>query len=86
VRNNEIVDVVRKSDGKSVFNQSFQRFRTVEELFDLVGSISPDSVAQFEVQYDGKFGFPKSIYVDTYSDIADEEYAYSSGALERFLN
>lgn len=86
VRNNEIIDVIKKSDGKSVLNQLPHQFKTVDDLFALAGSINPDSVALIEVQYDQRFGFPKYIYVDSSSEIADEELSYTSGGIERLLN
>jgi hypothetical protein len=81
-----IVDVMRKSDGKSVIGESLRRFMTVDDLFEMVRSINPDSVAEFIAEYDKRFGFPKFIYIDADSNIADEEYGITTGGLERFLN
>jgi Family of unknown function (DUF6174) len=82
----KIIDVIKKSDGKSIFNQSLMRFKTVDDLFQLVSSINPDNVAAFTVEYDQRFGFPKLIYIDADSAIADEEYTIVTSGLERLLN
>jgi hypothetical protein len=85
VRNNQVVDVVKKSDGKSIFAEVPGRYKTVDELFALAASLNKDSVASLIIAYDGKFGFPALISVDPNAHIADEEYAYQSANLERLV-
>ena len=86
VRNNKVVDVVKKSDGKSILEQTPQRYKTLDELFTLASSINPDSVASLVIQYDQRFGFPNLISVDYSVQIADDEFSYQSQSLERLLN
>ncbi|MGA3287900.1 MAG: DUF6174 domain-containing protein [Bacteroidota bacterium] len=86
VRDNKVIDVIKKSDGKSIFAQVPQRYKTVDELFVLASSVNPDSVASLVIQYDERFGFPKLMSVDYSTQIADEEFAYYSQNIERLLN
>jgi hypothetical protein len=86
VRDNKIVDVIKKSDGKSIYAEMPRRYKTVEELFALAGSIHPDSVASLVIQYDARFGYPSVIAVDFSIQMSDEEYAYRSQNIERLLN
>jgi hypothetical protein len=86
VRNNQIIDVVRKSDGSSIFAQAGYQYKTAEELFALASSINPDSVASLVIQYDERFGFPKYIAIDFEVYLADEEVAYSTRNVVRLMN
>ena len=85
VRDNKVIDVIKKSDGTSIFAQMPQTFKTVDELFALASSINPDSVASVVIQYDARFGFPKLISVNPRLQIADEEYAYYTQNIERLV-
>jgi len=86
VWNNEIIDVRKKSDDKSIVGWVRQQYETIDGLFGLIGSINPDSVDAFAVEYDERFGFPNYIYIDFISGIADEELRITTGVLERLLN
>lgn len=86
VRDNKVADVIKKSDGKSLINSpAAQRYKTVDELFDLAGSLHADSVASLVITYDARFGYPSLISVDPNIHIADEEYSYQSGNIERLI-
>ena len=85
VQDNKVIDVITLSDGQSIFAQAPRRYKTVDELFALVSSINPDSVASLIVQYDTRFGFPAFISVDYSTQIADEEFSYHSQNIQRLL-
>lgn len=86
VRNNRIVDVIRESDGISIFAKAAERYRTVDDLFALAASVNPDTVASLVVHYDPRFGLPEYIYLDRNAQIADEEFSYKSQHIEHLLN
>ncbi|MGD0589702.1 MAG: DUF6174 domain-containing protein [Bacteroidota bacterium] len=85
VRENAIVDVVRESDGKSIFAEAPQRYKTVDELFTLANSFNSDSVASLMIQYDARFGYPTLISVDISLQIADEELSYRTFSIKQIL-
>ena len=58
---------------------------TIDELFKLVKSIAPDSVSYLSIEYEERFGYPSTIFVDPNSQIADEEYGYKTYSLERII-
>jgi len=58
---------------------------TIDELFKLVKSIAPDSVFYLSIEYEERFGYPSTIFVDPDSQIADEEYGYKTYSLERII-
>ena len=61
------------------------RFRTVEQLFSLVDSLSANQSVYLSVEYDSRFGYPDVIFVDPSPLIADEEYIYLSQNLEEII-
>jgi hypothetical protein len=85
VRDNAIVDVIRESDGKSIFAEAPQRYKTVDELFTLANSFNPDSVASLVIQYDARFGYPTLISVDISLQITDEEFSYHTLSIRQIL-
>ena len=60
-----------------------ERYKTVDQLFELANSLNPDNLASLEIQYDSRYGYPKLISVDVSSHIIDEEYAYITTSIER---
>jgi hypothetical protein len=85
VENDKVTDVVRKSDGKSIFGESGYLYKTADQLLNLADSLKDVAVARLVVEYDTKFGFPKYIYVDPYAQMADEEYGYLITSVRKLL-
>jgi hypothetical protein len=85
ISNERIVDVVRKSDGQSIFREFGSLYKTANQLLDLADSLHAVSIAQLVVEYDGKFGFPGYIYVDPNSQMVDEEYGYRTTSVRKLL-
>lgn len=85
VSNDKVTDVVRKSDGHSLFTEFGCLYKTANQLLDLADSLKQVSVARLVIEYDEKFGFPKYIYVDPSFQIADEEYAFLTSSVRRLL-
>ena len=50
--------------------------RTINDVFDFIESIDVNSVADFVVEYDDKYGFPTLVSIDYYLNIADDEIVY----------
>ncbi|MCB0473063.1 MAG: hypothetical protein KDC69_05315 [Flavobacteriaceae bacterium] len=50
--------------------------KTVDDIFDFIESIDKSKVDIFSVEYDEKYGFPKSIYLDPSKETYDDEKGY----------
>jgi hypothetical protein len=85
VSNGKATDVVRKSDGGSIFREFGFLYKTANQLFDLADSLKSVSVARLVIEYDERFGFPKYIYVDPSAQMADEEYGYMTTSIRKLL-
>jgi hypothetical protein len=85
VEEGRIADVIRKSDGASVYTEAASLYKTVEELFAFAVSVRQDSVAELRVEYDQRFGFPHLVYIDYDDRIADEELGFRTEGLERLI-
>ena len=81
VRSGAIAGVVNPADGSPLPADRWGAFRTIPELFALARSIDPAHVASFHVEYDPRYGYPRSIYVDPSAQIADEEYGYETAII-----
>ena len=81
VKGNVIVDVIDPATKTSLPASERQWFKTVDQLFDIVRSVDTATVAAFQVDYDQRYGYPKNLYVDPNSQIADEEYGYGNSNL-----
>ena len=83
VRNDKIESVINATDGSVLPEQERRLFKSVDELFDIIETVSRDTVARFDVEYDGRYGYPSYIFVDPSLFIADEEYGYRTEDLTR---
>lgn len=78
VKENKIIDVVDTSKGISLPQNQWSWYKTVDELFLIIARVNKDSVAYFRAEYDRRFGYPISFYVDPSALIADEEYGFDT--------
>lgn len=51
-------------------------FPSIDDLFDRLRADAAADPVQFDVEYDGKYGFPRRASVDVRSEIADDEYTF----------
>ena len=86
VKNNVVVDVIRKQDGRSIMPDAAARYKTVEDLFALTRTFNPDSVASMTIEFDRRFGYPKLIAVDISAQMTDEEFAYQTSSVRRLTS
>ncbi len=77
VKDNEITEAINLETGEAldVTNLSF---KTIDQLFDFVRSIDKRKVADFEVTYDSKLGYPNHVFVNYSDRMIDEEMAYTT--------
>ena len=76
VSNGEI-DFIKNSDTNELLTgHSKELFKTIDELFDFLETIDPDSVADFEVEYHERYGYPVKLFIDYNEMMIDEEIGY----------
>ena len=74
VRNGEAVDVEYDvDDGEPVDDFTPEDAYTVEELFDVIQRAEQEGAYSIGVEYDARFGYPTSVFIDYDYNIADEE-------------
>ncbi len=85
VSNGRVTDVVRKSNGQSIFRELGSLYKTADQLLDLADSLKTVVVARLVIEYDTKLGLPRYIYVDPSDQMADEEYGYVITSVRKLL-
>lgn len=85
VEDNRIIDVMRKSDGVSVYAEMGSVCKTVDDLFAFAVSVRRDSVADLRVEYDDRFGFPRFVYIDYSASVSGEELGFRTDSIERLI-
>ena len=66
--------------GNQSYETIFEKAKTINDVFDFIDTFDISGVAEFTVEYDVKYGYPSSIYIDYDLLIADDEinYIYSN--------
>lgn len=59
----------------------FQRFATIDGLFDELQNGEAATADSVEVSYDATYGFPTQVYVDQIQEAADDEYSLQVSGL-----
>ncbi len=78
VKENKILSIVDAVSEAPLAEDKYRFFKTVSQLFELVNTTHPDSVAMIRVTYDSTYGYPNEIYIDYYENIADDEIGTES--------
>ena len=81
VKDGQVINAVKISDGTSLSPSERIWYKTVDQLFEVINKINIDSVAVFRVEYEARYGYPVNFYVDPDSMMADEEYGYENSFL-----
>ena len=92
VNNGKIVSAVAESlmveikdDGSETTPKMMDvsdRAMTVDQLFNEIKQAIDNKAASVNVKYDASWGYPRSIYIDLDTRMADEEIALTSTALK----
>ncbi len=82
VVNNEIVEGINSEDSTQLMEKELRHYKTVEELFGFIDEAERKKPAVLRVTYDPVYGYPRSIFVDKYLDMADEEIGYKTILLQ----
>ena len=71
-----VVDASYSPSNNPVMPERLDDLMTVEELFQVIQKAIDDEVAQLEVTYNAKLGYPERIYIDIDERMADEEVTH----------
>jgi hypothetical protein len=81
VRDGEITEIVRRSDGFLIPRAQWPAYRTVDQIFDEILE-GIDNGAQVTVEYDPRYGYPRDTLVD-YNIAADAFVGYELSDLDK---
>ena len=81
VRGGEIASATYADDGTVVEPEFFDRYETIDGLFDLIQKGIEQGAARIDVTYDEKYGYPTDLYIDWHEGMADEEQGFAMGEL-----
>jgi hypothetical protein len=81
VRNGAIAGAVRLDTSQRLGPDTFNRYRTVDAIFDLIDQSIDANAAQVDATYDASRGFPVSVYIDQDTRVADEEIGVETSDL-----
>lgn len=83
VRSGGIASVVDPTDGGVLAAGRWADFKTIPDLFVLIGSIDTTKAASLQVSYDSRYGYPVRVFVDPSLQMADEEYGFETEIVKR---
>lgn len=65
------------ADGKPVIEDNWQRYNTIDELFEMIEDAFKQDAVAIHAEYDSELGYPTSVFIDYSELIADEERGFS---------
>jgi hypothetical protein len=73
-----VIESVKYADGGTALDKAdFEKYKTVESLFDMIQEAIDKKAAKIQVTYDAKAGYPISAFFDYSANIADEERGFA---------
>lgn len=70
MQSDTVSDVINIDNSTSIFSVAGRRFRTVNQLFELIDQNK--NADQLDVEYNHRYGYPSRVFID-YFEIVDEE-------------
>ena len=64
-------------DGVPVIEKDWKRYKTIEELFDIIDEAFLQDAKEITTTYDSDLGYPMSVFIDYDERIADEERGFN---------
>lgn len=77
VQAGEIVAGRSVETGLSLSPEDLGRYRTIDQLFDMLYDAAEAEAWDITVEYDPVFGFPTSAFIDYERNVADEEMGFA---------
>ena len=66
----------------SQFKEVFEKYNTIEKLFDLANAAQTGDADKVAAEYNAEYGYPQMIYVDYLANAADDEMNYAVDLFE----
>lgn len=82
VDGNLIVSMEDDENGDPVDPQFVAAFHTVDGLFDLIQDAIDRKASSIQVSYDAQLGFPSTLFIDYFQEIADDEIGFTASQLQ----
>jgi hypothetical protein len=76
-----LVSGMNLADSTALSVEQLGWYKSIDQLFEFLGTVDPAKVASFEASYDSTFGFPAHFWIDYDTQIADEEIGYECSDL-----
>ena len=77
VRSGELASIRYTEDGRPVTNEFFNRFTTIDKLFDILREAEERKADRISAEYDPVYGFPTNVFIDYLFSAADEELGFA---------
>jgi hypothetical protein len=77
VERGEWTEISSVGDGVPVIEKDWRRYKTIEELFDIIDEALLQDAKEIRVEYDPDLGYPSSVFIDYDERIADEERGFN---------
>lgn len=77
VESGEWSEISLVRDGTPVNRDDWKRYKTIEELFDIIDQAFLQDAKEIRAEYDPDFGYPTSVFIDYDEMIADEERGFN---------
>jgi len=77
VRDGTAESVAYAATGMPAESQFFERYDTLDKLFQVINQALEGKAAEISVSYDETLGFPRQIYIDFVKEAVDDEIAYN---------
>ena len=77
VERGEWTEISQVRDGVPVSEKDWKRYKTIEELFDIIDEAFLQDAKEISVEYDPDLAYPTSVFIDYDERIADEERGFN---------
>ena len=77
VERGEWTEISQVRDGVPVSEKDWKRYKTIEELFDIIDEAFLQDAKEIRVEYDPDLGYPSLVFIDYDERIADEERGFN---------
>jgi len=76
VRNGAVYEVVYADNGRPVPPENRSAYRTIDGLFELIGDAINRDADHIDIEYDSRYGYPRSASIDYRFRWADDEVSF----------
>lgn len=82
VKNGVLESVIYVESGEAADHERFERYLSIDGLFDLIQEAIDREAARLTASYDSESGYPIDVGIDYVTNIADEEFYFTATGYE----